>query len=288
MSALATTPVATPSFDFIRGLVMSDAGIVLEPGKEYLVDSRLGPLARREGIESIDVMVSTVRSGRNPDLRRKLVEAMTTNETTFFRDTDPFEYLATTILPKLIESRRAIRQLRIWYAAASTGQEPYSVSMLIREKFPELIAWTLTQIGTDFCRPALERAKAGRYSQVEVNRGLPAPLLVKYFDKRGMEWEIKDDIRRMVSYSELNLNAAWPSLGQFDIVFIRNVMIYFDPDAKKRILGNIFNLLPPDGHMFLGAAETTFNLDERFVRADNGRAGCYKKAPNGAVGSQKR
>jgi chemotaxis protein methyltransferase CheR len=268
---------------------MTDAGIVIEAGKDYLVESRLGPLARKEGIASIDTLITTVRSGRHPDLRRKLVEAMTTNETTFFRDTEPFEYLAQDILPRLIESRRATRQLRIWYAASSTGQEPYSVSMLLHERFPELLTWNVTQLGTDYSRPALERARAGRYTQVEINRGLPASLLVKYFDKRGLEWEIKDDIRRMVRYEELNLNAPWPAThGPFDIVFIRNVMIYFDPDAKKRILANIHHLLPADGYLFLGAAETTFNLDERFVRADNGRAGCYKKAPAGAAGSPKR
>jgi chemotaxis protein methyltransferase CheR len=271
---------ATP-FDYIRSLVLSDAGIVLESGKEYLVESRLTPVAKREGLPSIAELVSAVRT-RGGDLRRKVVEAMTTNETTFYRDGEPFEFLEKHVLPKLIDARRARRQLRIWYAAASTGQEPYSVSMLIREQFPELLGWQLTQLGTDYSRPALDRARKGRYSQVEINRGLPAKLLVKYFAKQGLEWEIHESVRAMVKYDELNLNAPWPALGQFDIIFIRNVMIYFDLESKKRILNNIHKLLPADGYLFLGAAETTFNLDERFVRCDAGRAGCYQKAPAGA------
>jgi chemotaxis protein methyltransferase CheR len=263
-------------------VIRADAGIVLEAGKEYLVDSRLGPVAKREGLASIEALVVAARGARGAELRRKIVDAMTTNETTFYRDGEPFDYLEKHILPKLIQSRRDKRQLRIWYAAASTGQEPYSVSMLIREQFPELLKWQLTQLGTDYSRPALDRARAGRYSQVEVNRGLPAKLLIKYFAKQGLEWEISSDVRTMVKYDEMNLNAPWPTMGQYDIIFIRNVMIYFDLDAKKRILNNIYRLLPADGYLFLGAAETTFNLDERFVRSDAGRAGCYQKAPTGA------
>lgn len=265
------------SFETVRQLVFADAGIVIEPGKEYLVESRLAPIVRREGLASIDVLVQAARE-RTSELRRKIVDAMTTNETTFFRDGDPFEYLAETVLPALIQARKGSRQLRIWYAAASTGQEPYSVSMQVREQFPELASWRIVQHATDLSRPALERARAGRYSQVEINRGLPARLLVKYFDKRGLEWEIKEDIRRMVSFHEMNLNATWPAMERFDIVFVRNVMIYFDLDARRRILGDIHRMLAPDGYLFLGAAETTLNLDERFKRSDKSRAGCYVPA----------
>jgi chemotaxis protein methyltransferase CheR len=275
----AGAAVAAASFDFVRGVVFSDAGIVLEAGKEYLMEPRLGPVAKREGLASVDALVDAVRLGRAVDLRRKLVEAMTTNETTFFRDTQPFEFLASDVLPTLIKARQLRRQLRIWYAAASTGQEPYSVSMLVRESFPELLKWNLTQLGTDYSRPALDRARNAKYSQVEINRGLPAKLLVKYFEKRGLDWYLSNDIKDMVRFDEMNLNAKWPALGEFDIVFIRNVMIYFDTDAKKRILDRIYTLLAPDGYLFLGAAETTFHLDARFVRCDAGRAGCYHKAP---------
>lgn len=273
---MTTTPA---TYDYIRRMVMDGAGIVLDPGKEYLIESRLQPLAHKEGLASLEVMIDTIKTGRGSELRRRVLDAMTTNETTFFRDTEPFELVRTTLLPALIEARRSVKQLRIWYAASSTGQEPYSVSMIIREHFPELSTWRIEQVATDFSRQALERAKAGRYSQLEVNRGMPAKLLVKYFTKHGLEWQLSDDIRKMVKFEELNLNSSWPAMQPFDIVFIRNVMIYFDVDAKKRILGRIFNLLRQDGYLFLGAAETTLNLDERFARTSFDRAGCYRVTP---------
>lgn len=277
MSAMAAT-TAVNSFEFIRAFVLERAGIVIDPGKEYLVDSRLGPLAQREGVSTLDGLVQALRTSRSEELRQKVVDAMTTNETTFFRDLEPFELLRSKLLPALIESRRSARTLNIWYAASSTGQEPYSVSMMIREHFPELASWTVNQIGTDISRQAVERARAGRYSQIEVNRGLPAKLLVKYFTKRGMEWELSEDIRRMVKFQEMNLNGPWPSLPMFDIVFVRNVMIYFDVAAKRRILGSVYQHLRRDGFLFLGAAESTLNLDDRFSRTSFDRAGCYKVA----------
>jgi chemotaxis protein methyltransferase CheR len=176
----------------------------------------------------------------------------------------------------LIEARKATRQLRIWYAASSTGQEPYSVSMLLRDRFPHLSDWKMDQLATDISRPALDRARAGTYSQLEVNRGLPARYLVKYFRKENSDWQLDDVIRRMVRFEEMNLITAWPTLGTLDIVFIRNVMIYFDLDAKKRILDRIYRSLAPDGYLFLGAAETTLNLDDRFRRGESGRGGCYR------------
>ncbi len=263
------------SFDYVREFVRTEAGIVVEPGKEYLVESRLAPIARSEGFASIDAMVGKLKGTRSTELHRKVVDAMTTNETSFYRDVAPFDLLRTTILPALIQARKSTRRLSIWYAATSTGQEPYSVSMLIREHFPELDTWQIEQIGTDISRPALERARQGRYSQLEVNRGLPAKLLLKYFDKHGLEWQLKDSVRGMLKTQELNLNGLWPRFPQFDIVFIRNVMIYFDVPAKQRILRRIYDLMPSDGYLFLGAAETTLNIDERFVRMPANRAGCY-------------
>ena len=266
------------SFNYVRDFVRSEAGIVIDPGKEYLVESRLAPLVRSEGLASIEALVQNLRAGRQTELHRKVVDAMTTNETTFFRDIDPFEYLRTDVLPKLIATRKVARRLSIWYAASSTGQEPYSVSILLREHFPELNDWQIEQVGTDISRKALERAREGKYSQLEVNRGMPAKLLLKYFDKKGLDWQLKPAIRSMVTFQEMNLNGAWPRLGPFDIVFIRNVMIYFDVGAKKTILGRIHDLLRPDGYLFLGAAETTLNLDERFVRTPVGRSGAYTRA----------
>ncbi|MGE3177745.1 MAG: protein-glutamate O-methyltransferase CheR [Vicinamibacterales bacterium] len=267
------------SFDYVRDFVKNEAGIVLDAGKEYLVESRLAPLVRSEGLASIEALVQALRASRQTDLHRKVVDAMTTNETTFFRDVEPFELLRKELLPTLIQSRKLSKRLSIWYAASSTGQEPYSVSILIREHFPELSDWKIEQVATDISRKALDRAKAGRYSQLEVNRGMPAQLLLRYFEKHGLEWQLKESIRSMVDYREMNLNSMWPRLPSFDIVFIRNVMIYFDVPAKQKILSRIYDLLRPDGYMFLGAAETTLNLDERFQRLPANRAGCYRPVP---------
>ncbi len=278
MSVVAPEAVDPKSYVYLRELVMNELGIVLDAGKEYLIASRLSPLARKAGLPGLDGLVAALRTGTKFDLKRSVLDAMTTNETTFLRDVTPFEVLQQAVLPRLIEARRARRKLRIWYAASSYGQEPYSVSMLLHDNFPELMGWQLEQIGTDICRNALERARAGRYSQLEVNRGLPARLLVKHFKKEGADWQISDSIRKMVTFEELNLINAWPPRGVFDIVFIRNVLIYFDQNTKRRIIGKVHDLLAPDGYMFLGAAETTLNLDERFTRLEGGRGGCYRLA----------
>jgi chemotaxis protein methyltransferase CheR len=269
-------PITANEFEQIRTLVRQQAGIVLEPGKEYLVDSRLQPLARREGFGAVADLITGLKGPMGAVLSQKVVDAMTTNETTFFRDVEPFEVLRKNVFPELIEARKATRRLHIWYAASSTGQEPYSVSMLIQEHFPQLLSWDLQQIATDISPSVLARAREGKYGQVEVNRGLPAHYLVKYFNKLGNEWQLKDPIRRMVRFEELNLIRTWPTMPEIDIVMIRNVMIYFDVDAKKQILGRIKRILRPDGYMFLGGAETTMNLDDGFARQQYDRAGCYR------------
>lgn len=265
------------AFNTVREFVHAEAGIVLEPGKEYLVDARLSPLVRSEGFQSVDALVKDMLARRGTDLRRKVLDAMTTNETTFFRDGHPFEVLKTTVLPDLAAARAATRTLRIWYAAASTGQEPYSVVMLMNED-RAFDGWSVEHFATDISRSALARAREGRYSQLEVNRGLPAPLLAKYFDKCGLEWQIHDSVRRKVIFSELNLNAPWPHLPPFDIIFLRNVMIYFDLPAKRRILAGVHDRLRPDGFLFLGGAESPMNIDDRFVRVPGHLAGCYRVA----------
>ena len=268
--------IAPADFDLIRRLVYDQAGIVLEPGKEYLVESRLLPLCRREGLASVDELLQRLRGLNAHTLTARVIDAMTTNETTFFRDVDPFEALKRHILPGLIEARRSSRRLSIWYAASSTGQEPYSLSMMLDTEFPELRSWDIHQIATDISPTVLERAREGRYTQLEVNRGLPARYLVNYFTKVGNDWQLKDTIRNMVRFQELNLVKAWPAIGPFDIVMIRNVMIYFDVDAKREILRRVRSLLRPDGFMFLGGAETTMNLDDSFDRMQYERAGCYR------------
>ena len=269
----------TPSdFDFVRAFVSGRAGIVLESGKEYLVESRLKPLATKLGFASIAELVAALRRTQDRNSERQPIEAMTTNETTFFRDIAPFDALRDHVLPPLIAARRPSRQLNIWCAASSTGQEPYSVAMLLAEHFPELRTWNVNFVATDLSEEVLERARAGRYSQLEVNRGLPVNYLMKYFVRQGVTWEISADIRRRVEFKQMNLIKPWPFFPQFDLVFIRNVMIYFDTDTKRAILSHIRQLLRPDGHLFLGAAETALNLDPSFVRTDYARAGCYRLA----------
>lgn len=288
MSKATAVAVAPRSFDFVQQMIAKEAGIVLEAGKEYLVEARLGPVARRAGFPSIDSMLDVMRAEPGSVLKREVLDAMTTNETSFYRDIEPFVVLEKHVLPKLLAARRAQRQLRIWYAASSTGQEPYSVSMLLHEKFPEVLSWRFDQLATDISSQALARARAGVFTQLEVNRGLPARLLPRYFTKKGPEWHLADDIRQMVRFEPLNLNAPWPTaMREFDIVFIRNVMIYFDVAAKKRILDNIYRRLAPDGYLFLGAAETTFNLDERFTRSNFDRSGCYTRADEAALAAAK-
>jgi chemotaxis protein methyltransferase CheR len=263
-------------FDYISRYLRAETGIVIETGKEYLVEARMTPLAQKEGFDSIASLFRELRASTPNGLHRKVVDAMTTNETLFFRDSEPFELLKTTLLPELIEKRRATRRLTVWCAASSTGQEPYSLVMLMREHFPELATWTVDIRATDICTTVIDKARAGRYGQLEVNRGLPARMLVRYFTKAGTEWELDASIRSAVTFAELNLNAPWPALPTCDIVMIRNVMIYFDVPAKRSILSRIRGLLAPDGYLFLGAAETTMGLDDAFVRVPAPCAGCYR------------
>ena len=263
-------------FDYIRDFVRDQAAILMEPGKEYLVESRLQTLARRENLGSLDALMSDLRSDPNNGLHRKVLDAMTTNETLFFRDVHPFEALRESILPELMARRAQERRLRFWCGAASTGQEPYSVLMLIAEHFPELLEWDFTFIATDLCAEVLARARSGRFNQLEVNRGLPARLLVKYFVRRGAEWEFCEDLRRRVEFRELNLVKDWPWLPPLDIVFLRNVLIYFDVRAKKAVLASTRRVLRPGGYLLLGGAETTFNLDEAFERVTFDNTSCYR------------
>jgi len=268
--------ISAPEFDYIRRLVLEQSAIVLEEDKGYLVESRLLPLARREGFASLDLLIQKLQAEPFQGLHRQAVEAMTTNETSFFRDFNPFEALKKSVLPDLIARREAERTLSIWCAASSSGQEPYSLSMLIRENFPQLVNWKLHILATDLSTDILARAREGRYSQLEVNRGLPASLLVKYFQKRGCDWYLRDDIRKMVDYDIVNLAGSWPFLLPMDIVMIRNVLIYFGIETKKEILAKIRRILKPDGYLFLGGAETTFSIDDSFERVQFDRATCYR------------
>ena len=275
----ATIPnTGADAFDFICSLVRSRAAIELEPSKAYLVEARLGPVARENGMASLEELVATIRRTGAQDLTRQVVEGMTTNETSFFRDLHPFETLKTHVLPELIAKRSRERTLTIWSSACSSGQEPYTIAMILREHFPALSSWNVRLIATDLSTQILSRAREGVFNQTEVNRGLPVALLLKYFRKEGLQWRINDEIRKLVEFREMNLVETWPlTLPTIDIVFMRNVLIYFSPDTKKAILGKIRRVLHPNGYLFLGGAETTMNLDASFERIQLGKSVCYRR-----------
>jgi chemotaxis protein methyltransferase CheR len=265
-------------FRYISSIVKDEIGIVLEGGKEYLVESRLMPIAQSEGYGSLEALVGAAKSGTNKALKQKLLEAMTTNETLFFRDGKPFDALRCDILPALIDARRQMRSLTIWCAACSSGQEPYSICMLIREHFPELSSWNIKIKATDISSEPLAKAREGIYTQFEVNRGLAAPLLMKYFTRVGMKWQVKEDLRSMVEFSTLNLLDSWAVIPRCDIVLMRNVLIYFDEQTKRIIFGKVFEKVVPDGYYFVGGSETIGSLDSRFIREVYQGAQVYRVA----------
>jgi chemotaxis protein methyltransferase CheR len=263
-------------FDFIRLLLRERSAIALDDGKQYLVESRLAPIVRELKLESIAELVGLLRAPLSNGLQQQVVEAMVTTETTFFRDLHPFEALRKAVIPELVRRRQNERRLNIWCAACSTGQEPYSLALLFREHFPELVGWQVNILATDLSRDVLARAREGRYNQIEVNRGLPAALLVKHFRQHGTSWQLHDELRSMVDFQELNLVRAWPPLPRMDLVFLRNVMIYFDVETKKAILARMANVLHADGYLLLGGAETTFNLDDSYQRLEQFKTGFYQ------------
>ena len=288
-----TTPTGTglpeEDFDYLRDLMHLRAAIVLEPGKEYLALSRLEPVARDHGLTTVSELVDLLRTRElTSAIHDQVVDALTTNETTFFRDFNPWESLRTRVLPELLERKERTRTLAIWSAGCSSGQEPYSIAMSIREHVPELLTWQLSILGTDISSSVLARARAGRYGQLEVNRGLPAHLLVRHFTRAGMEWEIEEPIRRMVRFERHNLNDAWPSMPPFDLVLMRNVMIYFETEAKRRVLAKMHRQLAPHGYLLLGASETTYSLSDDFVREPDGRTAWYRPVRTDPVGGAGR
>jgi chemotaxis protein methyltransferase CheR len=268
--------ISASDFQYISKIVLEKSAIVLETGKEYLVESRIQPLALKEGFASIEELVKKMQLNPRNGFCEKVVEAMTTNETSFFRDIHPFETLKGFVLPDLIEKRKGTRELNIWCGASSSGQEPYTLAMLMRENFPDLLSWKINYMATDISNEMLDRCRNGIYSQLEVNRGLPAAMMVKYFERHGTEWQVKEDMRKMIDFRITNLAGNWPLMPKLDLVMMRNVLIYFDVEMKKTILGKIKKLLKPDGYLFLGAAETTLNLDEDFERMNYKQSGCYR------------
>lgn len=266
--------ISPQAFTFVRELVRAESAIVLEAGKEYLVESRLVPLARAAGQPSVDAYVADLSTRRTPSALKQVVEALTTNETSWFRDSDPFKALRQTVFPALA-SARSNRTLRVWAAACSSGQEPYSILMTALDT-PELAGWKIELVATDLSEEMLDRARKGEYSQLEVNRGLPATTLVRHFERSGLSWRISQSIRERVEFRQLNLTRPFPPLGRFDVVFLRNVLIYFDLPTKRDVLKRVRQVLAPDGHLFLGAAEMTMGVDDAWERVPAGRSSVYR------------
>lgn len=250
-------------FDFIAKVLKERSGLIITPDKQYLLESRLTPLARQRNLSGLEEIVQRMR-GRDESLAREVTEAMTTNESFFFRDQKPFDQFRDTILPQMLAARSTRRSIRIWSAACSSGQEAYSLAMLLKEEGPKLAGWRIEIVGTDISQEMLEKARAGLYSQFEVQRGLPIQLLVKYFKKKDETWQIDSALRGMVQFREFNLLNDMRTLGQFDVVFCRNVLIYFDQDTKGKVLERISQVMPDDGALYLGGAETVLGISDRF------------------------
>lgn len=269
--------IAAADFGYVSALVRRHSAIVLEPGKEYLVEARLMPVAKRYGLADLGSLIATLRGERDLTLRTAVIEAMTTNETSWFRDLHPFRSLAEKVLPEIAQRRGSNRRLSIWSAACSSGQEPYTIAMVLADFLATHPGWSASILATDLSEEILARARAGRYSQLEVNRGLPAPLLVRHFDRQGTDWAVKDHLRRMVTFRQLNLAEPLPTLPQFDLVFLRNVLIYFDAGVKRHVLAQVRRVLAPDGYLVLGGAETTINIDDAFLRVPIGSSVAYRR-----------
>ena len=252
-----------PDYEYLRKLLKERSGLDLSADKQYLIESRLLPLARKAGLSGITELVQKLQGGSSA-LITSVVEAMTTNETFFFRDKVPFDHFRDTIMPEILKARASRRSVRIWCAAGSTGQEPYSLAMTLKEMGAALTGWRVEIIATDLSQEVLEKSKAGIYSQFEVQRGLPIQMLVKYYKQTGELWQINPDIRAMVQHRQLNLLHDFSALGVFDVIFCRNVLIYFDQDTKINIFNRLAKSMEPDGFLVLGAAETVVGLTDTF------------------------
>jgi chemotaxis protein methyltransferase CheR len=262
-------------YEFLRKLLKERSGLDLSADKQYLVESRLIPLARRVGLPGISELVQKMKAGMAESLVADVVEAMTTNETFFFRDKIPFDHLRDTMLPELVQARASRRALRIWCAASSTGQEPYSIAMCLKELGATLSGWRVEILATDLSQGVLEKSRSGLFSQFEVQRGLPIQLLVKHFTQAGELWQLNADIRAMVQHRQLNLLQDFAHLGTFDVIFCRNVLIYFDQETKINIFDRLAKVVEPDGFLVLGAAESVVGISDAF-KPHPERRGLYR------------
>ncbi|MEP3246963.1 MAG: protein-glutamate O-methyltransferase [Sneathiella sp.] len=272
----------TQDFQLLSGIVLERSGLVLTEEKVYLLESRLVPLARQRGMNTLEDLANELRRTNDEKLKDEITEAMTTNETFFFRDTKPFDIFKDTVLPRLLETRASKKTLRIWNAACSTGQEPYSVAMLLKEEAAKMPGWRVEILATDISNEVLEKAKAGLYSQFEVQRGLPIQLLIKYFQQMGEMWQIDSSIRAMVKFQKMNLLDNLAVLGGFDVIFCRNVLIYFDHEMKAKVLAQMHRILADDGALFLGGAETVLGICDD-LKPVSGLKGVYTSAAGGMM-----
>lgn len=272
-SETAHLEIAPENYRFLQQHVYAETGIVLENDKHYLFETRLMPIVRQWGLETINELCAMLRAKGRGEIGRQIVEAMTTNETYFFRDPAQYDAIRTVFLPRMREERRETKQLRVWSAAASTGQEAYSLAMLLLEA--KMDDWNVQILGTDFSSQVLARARSGQYQQIEVNRGLPALLLVKYFRQTGSAWELSETVRRMVTFEPIDLRGSMQGLGPFDLVFCRNVMIYFDAQTRARILRELHGTLNRGGWLLLGGVEAAAGTEELFERQTLGNACVY-------------
>ncbi|MGE3770095.1 MAG: protein-glutamate O-methyltransferase CheR [Bdellovibrionales bacterium] len=261
-------------FDMIALLLKQRSGLVITKDKAYLLESRLMPVARKWSLKTLDDLATALRTQRDESLIGEVVDAMTTNETSFMRDRTPFDQFTNLILPRLREARQTKKHLRIWSAASSTGQEAYSLAMLLNEEAPQMAGWKIDILGTDISKEVIDKARQGIYSQFEIQRGLPINLLIKHFDKIGEKWQIKESMRKMVEFREGNLLADLGPIGVFDVIFCRNVLIYFDAPTKTKVLETLASVLAPDGVLYLGGAETVLGISEKFKPVE-GQRGIY-------------
>ena len=271
-------------FGLFAELVKKESGIHLTEDRAYLLESRLMTVARKHNLVGLDTLADNLRRQKTGPLVADIVEAMTTNESSFFRDQRPFEQFRNFILPRLLQSRRDRRLIRIWSAACSSGQEPYSLAMILHEEQAKLAGWKIEIIATDISKEMVDKAKQGTYTQFEVQRGLPIQLLVKFFNQEGDRWTVKDELRRGITFKTFNLLDDASSLGVFDVIFCRNVLIYFDSETKKVVLENISRRLPEDGLLFLGGAETIIGVTDRFKNLPD-QSGVFQVLCNGPPGS---
>ncbi len=268
----------TDDFQLFAALLKKNSGLVLTQDKAYLLESRLMPVARRWETKDLADLAHRLRTRNESGLVRDVTEAMTTNESSFFRDLKPFEIFRDTVLPMMLAARAGTRKIRIWSAAASSGQEGYSIAMSLKDEQAKLAGWRIEIVGTDLSTEMIDRAKAGTYSQFEVQRGLPVTQLVKYFDQIGDKWQIKPELRQMVQFRPYNLLADLSPLGTFDVVFLRNVLIYFDQPTKAKVLEAVAKQMAPDAVLYLGGAETVLGVTTAFQPIE-GKRGLYGLAP---------